>query len=241
MKIFDFLKNINKQKPSYNANDPIPESEKQYYNPDSYYTSKAYELVGDGRAVVTFDERKKISMPSRTGLYVAEILLLEYCTYGSYPNPKTIYPGLWWFEYGIRNVGAVLRSLEARGYIRYGKASKELKRLKVEELKTLLRQHGLQESGKKDELIRNAAANIAEDDLILFGVTPKYELTELGQAELEENAYVPYMHKFRSKVRNEFDIWTINAMLDINDKSNWKEIVDREEERVFDEIKNRNI
>ena len=237
MKLLDFFRNTKKEKPLPKASDPIPEEEKKYYQPEGYYTKRPYEAVTSGRDVITFEERKKTCRPSRTGLYVAEILLLEYCTYGTYPNPQNGYPGLWWFAYGIRNVGAVLKSLETRGYIRYGSASKELKRLKVEELKTILCQHKLPEDGKKDELVARTAANIAEEDLLLFGVTPKYELTELGMAEIEENAYVPYMHKHKTKYKNEFDIWTINALLDINDKSNWKEIVDAEEKRILEKYK----
>ena len=50
------------------------------------------------RKVITFEERKKTSYPSRHGLYVAEILLLEFCGLGKYPKPNGRYPGLWWFE-----------------------------------------------------------------------------------------------------------------------------------------------
>lgn len=36
-----------------------------------------------------------------------------------YPKPKRGYPGFWWFNYGIRNVGAVLQSLAMRGFLEY--------------------------------------------------------------------------------------------------------------------------
>lgn len=245
MKIFDFLKNINKQKPSYNANDPIPESEKKYYRPDRYYTSKSYEGTPFERKVITFDERKKTTIPSRTGLYVAEILLLEYCTYGKYPNPKTGYPGLWWFAYGIRNVGAVLKSLEERGYIKFGDVKNEINSLKVDELKSLLSQCGFPTNGKKAELVERAIENIDESVFVSMGLEPKYELTELGQTELEENAYIPYMHKHKLSGNDSegdniaFSVWTINKLLDRNDKSNWKEVVDKIEMQVTEEIKKR--
>lgn len=91
----------------------IPENEKQYYRPDEYYTTKVF-----GRPVITFDERKKTCIPSQGGLYVAEILLLDYCNKGRYPpSVKSGYPGFWWFQYGIRDVGGALRSLEKRNYI----------------------------------------------------------------------------------------------------------------------------
>lgn len=218
---------------------PIPESEKKYYRPDSYYTSRSYEGTGFGKPVITFEERKKTCIPSRTGLYVAEILLLEYCTYGTYPAPKNGYPGFWWFEYGIRNVGAALKSLEERGYIKYGCLAYSLKELTVPDLKELLKQHGMATTGKKAELIERAAANINEADLLSFGMVPKYELTALGESELKENEYVPYMHKNSRKTNDsmgaefEFNVWSINRLLGNNDKSNWKEIVDKESTRVY--------
>lgn len=164
------------------AEPPIPENEKEFYRPDSYYTAYAHPGTAFARKVVTFDERKKISFPSKRGLYVAEILLLEYVSYGKYPNPKSGYPGLWWFEYGIRNVGAKLESLKDRGFIEMG------------------------ESGK-------------------------YRLTELGQTELSENAYVPYMHKAKDKTTENaqfgpvFNVWEINRRLAKSPATDWQDIV----------------
>lgn len=96
---------------------PVPDAEKKYYQPDSYYTIIAHPGTQFEHKVVTFEERKKKSYPSKNGLYVAEILLLEYCSYGTYPHPRNGYPGFWWFAYGIRNVGWHLERLAARGFI----------------------------------------------------------------------------------------------------------------------------
>lgn len=47
-----------------------------------------------------------------------EILLLDYCNKSRYPpTVKSGYPGFWWFQYGIRDVGGALRSLLERGFI----------------------------------------------------------------------------------------------------------------------------
>ena len=128
MGLFGFAKkNLAIQEP------PIPESEKKYYQPDSYYTNMVPVMaVGANgkyakRKVVTFEERKKVSYPSKNGLYVAEILLLEYCSYGTYPHPRNGYPGFWWFEYGIRNIGYRLDALEQRGFIEIDSAKRKYK------------------------------------------------------------------------------------------------------------------
>ena len=120
---------------------PIPPDEKQYYQPPSYYKDYAPSMSLDATngtcRVITFQERKKISYPSKRGLYVAEIMLLSYCSSGKlYPHPKRGYPGLWWYQYGIKNVGFHLKTLEARGFIQMNDRKKyELTELGKQELK----------------------------------------------------------------------------------------------------------
>ena len=160
----------------------VPEDEKKYYQPDSYYTEYSHKGTQFERRVIPFEERKKISYPSKNGLYVAEILLLEYCSYGTYPHPRNGYPGFWWFTYGIRNVGFHLKSLEDRGYIEINPENS------------------------------------------------KYYLTSLGEEELGENLYVPYMHKHKKKTTEdttfgpEFNVWSVNRAIGNGDKRDWREI-----------------
>lgn len=166
-------------------NEPdIPESEKQYYRPDEYYTNVVAAGSMLERKVITFQERQKTAFPTKRGLYPAEVLLLFYCdAYKTYPHPKNGYPGFWWFEYGIRNVGFFLEQLEAKGFI-------------------ILNEKG------------------------------KYVLTDIGRMELEENAYVPYMHKVKDKTTEDtrygrrFNVWSINEALGNGDRSVWKDVVD---------------
>lgn len=161
---------------------PIPESEKKYYQPDNYYTEYAHKGTQFEKRVIPFDERKTISYPSKNGLFVAEILLLEYCSYGTYPYPKNGYPGFWWFTYGIRNVGFRLKSLEERGFIKINRKNN------------------------------------------------KYYLTSIGEEELGENLYVPYMHKHKKKTTEdttfgpEFNVWSVNRAIGNGDTRDWREI-----------------
>lgn len=162
----------------------IPEDERKYYQSDEYYTFKAYEGTQFEYDVVTFEDRKKTCVPSKNGLFPAEILLLEYCSYGTYPHPKNGYPGFWWFKYGIRNVGYYLAELERRGFI-------------------------CMDSEKE-----------------------KYRLTVLGKSELEENKYVPIMHKECSNTSDDsrfgpvFNIWEINRRMGKEHRNDWKNIID---------------
>lgn len=188
MGLFDRLRAVKKESAAF-VEPPIPDDEKRYYQPDKYYTDVSYPGTEFERKVVLFEDRKKTSFPSSRGLYVAEILLLEYCSYGTYPNPKRGYPGFWWFSYGIRNVGYRLKTLEDRGFIELNK-----------------------DSGR-------------------------YYLTAIGEQELGENLYVPYMHKHKKKTAEdtrfgpEFNVWSINRILQ-GDTKEWRSVVDQEEDRL---------
>jgi len=174
----------------------VADDERGYYQPDEYYTYYSYPGTEMARKVVTFEERKKNSYPSKKGLYVAEILLLEYCNLGKYPKPKSGYPGFWWFKYGIRDIGHALESLKDRGFIQLS-------------------------STKKDT-----------NDL-------KYELTDLGKEEIEQNGYVIYMHKHRYATTEDerfgkvFNVWSINKLFPDGDAKSWRQIVGNIEKKQF--------
>ena len=221
--------------PTVPAGQPIPEGEKKYYQPDEYYTEKRFQGTPFASDVITFEERKKTAYPSRTGLYPAEILLLQYCSYGTYPHPKNGYPGFWWFEYGIRNVGAVLSDLEERGYIQYVSAVQTLPRLTIPQLRELLSTFGLKAQGRKSDLIEALCANVPPENLERAVKERKYTLTPLGKIELEENAYIPYMHRQHKSGGDNpddpssFNVWVINRLLAKTDKGSWKVICDKKE------------
>ena len=239
MGLFDFFK---KQKPVVSEQEPaipaVPEADKKYYRNDSYYTDVAFSGTPFEKKVISFEERKCTAIPSRTGLYPAEILLLEYCSYGIYPGPKNGYPGFWWFEYGIRDVGAALKSLEDRGYIVFATAKESLDNFTIPQLQELLSSNNLPTSGKKADLVMRVADKFSESELLATDVQIKYILTESGRRELTENEYVPYMHKTHNKTTEDtcfgmaFNVWSINKLLGTGDKTNWKAVVEEQEEKM---------
>jgi len=255
MGLFDFLKGKNEaskqqtqtafKKPveirdspnSYVDASSVSPDERPYYQPDNYYTYYSYPGTGQGTKVITFEERKRKSYPSKHGLYVPEILLLDYCNAGKYPKPSKGYPGFWWFEYGIRDIGHALQSLEERGFLQWASPFNSLKALKVTELKEILTNAGLDASGRKSDLIERIKAEISEEQLNIPDYIPKYELTDMGKEELDNNAYVPYMHKHRYKTivgcPNEFTVWSINRKYPDGDATSWRKDVGNIERRLF--------
>ena len=258
MGLFDFLKSkptqvvsgnssikigngevISSGKVEYADSRSIALDERQYYRPDNYYTTYSYPSTEMARRVITFEERKKISFPSDRGLYVAEILLLEYCNHGKYPKPSGGYPGLWWFEYGIRDVGHALESLEKRGFLRWASLDRCLSSLKADELKQILDRAGLTTTGKKADLVKRISEEMPRERIGLPTSAYKYELTDLGKAELRKNGYVPYMHKHPHKTTEDarfgdtFNVWSINKLFPDGDASDWRKAVGRIEEQLF--------
>ena len=224
---------------SYVDSSSISEDERPFYQNDSYYTYYSYPGTNMATRVVPFEERKGMTYPSARGLFVGEIMLLEYCSYGRYPKPSSGYPGFWWFKYGIRDVGHALESLEKRGFIQWTSKISSLNRLKVDALKQILIDAGLPAGGKKTDLIDRIKSNIPEQNLIIPDYTPKYELTDLGKAELEENGYVPYMHKHShlttedGKFGETFTVWDINKLFPDGNASNWRQVVGKIEKKRF--------
>lgn len=212
------------------------ENESKYYQRPGYYTEKAFEGTQFERAVITFEERKKTCIPTKNGLYVAEILLLAMCNL--YPNPKNGYPGYWWFQYGIRNVNNALKSLEKRGFIRLASASESLPSMTVSQLKDILARSNLPTTGKKTDLLDRIRNTLDETDYADAVVDRKYLLTELGKQELNENEYVLYMHRHPRKTTEDatfgpvFNVWEVNKKLGNLDKSNWRSIVDAMERNL---------
>lgn len=115
-------------------------------------------------------------IPSKRGLSVGEILLLDYCN--KYPLVDKEYPKFWADRYGIKDVNRTLKDLEIQKFI---------------------------------ELDQNQ----------------RYRLTELGEKELDENGYVPYMHKCKQAISPDFDVWSINHKLK-GDTSDWRRVTFKE-------------
>ena len=249
MGIFDLFKKVDKPdqpqgnpfvNPKYADASSIAEDERPYYQPDDYYTFVTHPGTQFETKILTFEERKKKSYPSQNGLFVPEILLLEYCSYGTYPKPSNGYPGFWWFKYGIRDIGKALSSLEERGFIEWASKEQLIEQLKVEDLKTILKQFSLPISGSKAVLISRIKENIPVEQWPDAIFEKKYQLTAIGTKELKDNLYVPYMHKHKHATTEDgtfgdtFTVWDMNKLIAKNNRqSEWKKIIGEIEKKKF--------
>jgi hypothetical protein len=135
-------------------------------------------------AVIPVEERIKSMVPSEQGLYPHEILALEYAP--KYYTSDNAFQGFWWYQYGVRDVQAVLASLEQRGFLQVGDLHAALTKQTVTAIKAVLKSRGLKLSGTKDELIQRALEEIPEEELNRRFPRRPYQLTETGMIALDE-------------------------------------------------------
>lgn len=128
---------------------------------------------------------------TKSGMRLSDVMLLEYCTYGSYPNPPNGYPQVWERSYGITDVNAALSSLEERGYIRFKTAKEMLPKLTVPQLKAVAAAVGVAPKGKKDDII-SALSDVPDDALEQLIPGRKYCLTSKGWTVRKANEHVVF-------------------------------------------------
>lgn len=126
---------------------------------------------------------------TKSGMRLSDVMLLEYCTYGSYPNPPNGYPKIWQRSYGITDVNAALSSLEERGYIRFSDAKEMLPKLTIPQLKAVAVAFGIAPKGKKEDIV-SALSDVPDDELEQLIPDRKYCLTSKGWTVRKANEHV---------------------------------------------------
>lgn len=219
MGLFDFLKKKTPQKPnvqksnthskknvsvSITVHEPTPQE----------LRAQRYDKVREIRVL------QEKSFPSENGLRPHEILMLSYAD--KYATDQTEFPQFWYYQYAVSNPSGVLKSLQQKGFIRAATASESLSSLTILQLKSILSENGLKASGKKADLL--AAVQTGVDSAILESAVKKrkYVLTALGQSELTDNAYIPYLHSHKSL---NISIWDINKKVANYPNKLWRDII----------------
>lgn len=136
----------------------------------------------------------KPEVVSAPALPDSDIMLLEYCTYGSYPNPKNGYPLMWERKFGISDVDQALRSLESKGYIEFCPALDMLPKFTVAQLKDIAAKNGITVKGKKADIL-SAVSQIPIEALERTVDERKYRVTEKGRKVLDDNESVVFAYK----------------------------------------------
>ena len=182
-RVLDELKNVNRNLAKQysdlvksNKGDGITELR------DDFFFRKGYGKI-------TYDEITYWTKPSKGGLYIPEIVLLDRCEKGYYPTSSDYYNYDYWEKhYGISAV-ELLKTLEARGFIKMGNARDSLALHTVSELKRILDSKGIKSRSSKADIIMQVRIHFDDKELQQFNIQPVYVLTDAGKRELNENKY----------------------------------------------------
>lgn len=158
--------------------------------------------------VIPVEKRIKEAIVSKHGLYPHEVLVLDYAS--SYYIEGNSFQGFWWYRYGVRDVDKCLRSLLKRGFLQVGNLQSAIEKETASVIKEELKKHGLKVSGKKDELVKRLLAEVPHEELSVRFPKRTYQLTEIGKQALEEEGYVPYIHRHEIE---DLDIWSLNRLI----------------------------
>ena len=158
--------------------------------------------------VVPAEVRIKSAVANKQGLFPHEILVLDYA-HTFYVSGNS-FQGFWWYKYGLRDVQSVLSSLVQRNFLEIGDLRSALNKQTAVTIKETLKEHGLKQTGKKDELVQRALDEVSETELNQLFPLRTYILTDSGELALEEGAYVSYIHRHEVE---DLDIWSLNQLV----------------------------
>lgn len=212
MSLLDYFKKILKSsgsKKSMVQNRASGEATKQSKTNTSPLIKVTTEIVhSPSEDIVPAEKRMKNAIASKHGLYPHEVLVLDYA--GSYYTEGNSFQGFWWYRYGVRDVNKCLHSLLERGFLQVGDLQSAIEKENATIIKGELKKHGLKVSGKKDELVKRLLAEVPHEELNARFPKRIYQLTELGKQALEEEGYVPYIHRHALE---DLDIWSLNRII----------------------------
>jgi hypothetical protein len=158
--------------------------------------------------IIPVEIRIRNANVSKYGLFPHEILILDYAD--SYYTEGNSFQGFWWYKYGVRNVDNYLHSLYDRGFLQIGDLQSAIEKETSAVLKNVLKKYGLKVSGRKEELIQRLLVEVSHGELMSHFSKRIYQLTELGKNALEEEDYVPYIHRHPIE---DLDIWSLNKIV----------------------------
>lgn len=184
------------------AKQPLPQVN---YTPIEITFSQETPIDSPSPDIVPLRVRLKKAVPTKRGLYPHEILMLDYAHIYSTDLSHQQFYAFWYYEYSVEHPEDVLKSLEERGFIRPGDLRSAIEKQTVPVIKNELKAIGQKVSGKKADLIDRLLSNASTEELEKKFSIRFYELTELGKQELEENQYIPYLHRCKY-----MSIWEMN-------------------------------
>ncbi|GAB3613706.1 SAP domain-containing protein [Humibacter ginsengisoli] len=179
------------------------------------------EVTGLDEEVVPIEERIAHSQPDTFGLYPHEILALDYAPKFTMTGQR--FQGFWEYNYGVKSVSQVLKSLISRGFLTESTRADTVTQQTAASLKRVLAARGLSTTGAKATLVARALADVPFADLEKAFPQRYYALTGSGHAALDASPFIPYIH--RHPTMEYLDIFELTKMVQANPSVPWRDLV----------------
>lgn len=196
-------------------------------------TQMVFTKVETSVTITEPDIDKAYSIPL-DGLLIGDIIFLDWIN-GKSTSAEV--PQYFVYQYGI-NFNNSIKKLKKKGLLRFATPSEALSNLKVTELKTLLKENDLTQSGKKADLINRIADNIDETNY-QDKVPASWSITDEANTILKRYQLLVWGHK------NSDNMFTVNPATLLpyinSDKSNFEIALSLSEQSFRKNIKDLNF
>lgn len=162
-----------------------------------------------------------MNTPENFGLRPNELLLLGYAE-GYTTNTKK-FQQFWKWNYGVDDPQKLLRDFVKRGFLDVGGIESAVNAQSGAALKTVLREHGLKVSGRKDDLIKRVLTSIPTGELRMQFSEQWYRRTEKGDQAVEANPHIPYIHS--NRYIHDLDINSLTDLVNTYPSSRWRDLI----------------
>lgn len=155
------------------------------------------------------------------GLSPREILLLQYAE--GYTTSTNDFQQFWEWKYNLNDPQKKLSELAERGFLKIGGVESAVTTKTGTTLKTLLREHGLKVSGRKNDLIDRVLDSIPHDEIRTRFPEQWYLRTEKGDQALQDSPHVPYIHS--SQFIPDLDINSLAELVSTYPGHRWRDLI----------------
>lgn len=177
-------------------------------------------------------DKTERSYPSKNGLKIPEIMVLNYAK--SFDSTGETIQSFWYYKYGLKDAKEILDKLLEQGFICISPIQDTIKRFSNAKLKDMLKELNLKVSGKKSELLERLFQNTTIEYLENKVEARGFSITEKGEQELKDNAYVMYFHNGRALISSpDINVWWVNKKLHEYPQKTYREIIWEELQKQY--------
>lgn len=193
--LFDIFKKkkADQNTASQSSDDSWFEANRDKLNQEAMKRSEDFAKVHNkALSKININALKNITSFVPVDLSPKEILFLDYINGVSTSNLNIA--RYWTHEYNL-DYQKTLEKLFKCGYLTFSDYKFNMTQCKVDELKNVLKSHGLKVSGKKADLINRLIENLPEDELKELFSESCFMITDAGAAITQKNSHIMYFHR----------------------------------------------